>query len=58
MLPFIKGMEFAHARPATPYYNEISDAFSREIQKAMLGEATPSEALAAAEKAVNDILSQ
>ena len=58
MLPFVNGMVTAHTRPATPYYNEISDAFSREIQKAMLGEATPEEALAAAESAVNAILNQ
>ncbi len=56
MLPFVQGMQTAHARPATPKYNEISDAFSREIQKAMLGQASPQDALAAAEKAVNDIL--
>ena len=58
MLPFVEGMAFAHARPATPLYNQISDAFSREIQKAYLGEMAPEEALAAAEKAVNEILSQ
>ena len=58
MLPFAEGMASAHARPATPYYNEISDAFSREIQKAMLGETTPEEALASAEEAVNEILNQ
>lgn len=57
MLPFVQGMATAHARPATPVYNEVSDAFSREIQKAMLGQATPADALASAEKAVNDILS-
>ena len=58
MLPFVEGMEYAHTRPATPFYNEISDAFSREIQKAYLGLTTPAEALVAAEIAVNDILSQ
>jgi len=58
MLPFVEGMPFAHTRPATPLYNPISDAFSREIQKALLGESTPSDALNAAEKAVNDTLSQ
>ena len=56
MLPFVQGMATAHARPATPLYNEVSDAFSREIQKAMLGESTPADALASAEKAVNDVL--
>lgn len=56
MLPFVEGMPYAHTRPATPLYNEVSDAFSREIQKALLGEAKPEEALAAAEKAVNAVL--
>ncbi|HEX2980179.1 MAG TPA: ABC transporter substrate-binding protein [Anaerolineaceae bacterium] len=56
MLPFINGMEFAHTRPATPLYNQVSDAFSREIQRAYVGEITPEEALANAETAVNDIL--
>jgi multiple sugar transport system substrate-binding protein len=58
MLPFVEGMTYAHTRPATPKYNEVSNAFSTEIQKALLGEATPEEALAAAEQAVNDILQQ
>jgi multiple sugar transport system substrate-binding protein len=58
MLPFVEGMKTAHTRPATPLYNEISDAFSREIQKAMLGDATPEEALASAEAAVNAVLNQ
>jgi multiple sugar transport system substrate-binding protein len=58
MLPFVEGMEYAHTRPATPFYNELSDAFSREIQKAMLGEATPEEALSSAEEAVNKVLAQ
>ncbi len=56
MLPFIQGMPYAHTRPATPLYNQISDAFSRDIQGAMLGTATPAEALALAEKDVNAIL--
>jgi ABC-type glycerol-3-phosphate transport system substrate-binding protein len=56
MLPFIQGMPYAHTRPATPLYNQISEAFSREIQAAMLGSSSPADALAAAEKAVNDIL--
>lgn len=56
MLPFVEGMASAHARPATPKYFAVSDAFSREIQKALLGEATPADALAAAEAAVNEAL--
>jgi multiple sugar transport system substrate-binding protein len=58
MLPFVEGMAYAHTRPATPKYNEVSNAFSTEIQTALLGEATPEEALAAAEAAVNEILQQ
>jgi ABC-type glycerol-3-phosphate transport system substrate-binding protein len=56
MLPFIQGMPYAHTRPATPLYNQISEAFSREIQSALLGTASPAEALASAETAVNNIL--
>lgn len=58
MLPFVNGMQYAHSRPATPLYNQISDAFSREIQKSLLGQATPEEALKSAEAAVNDVISQ
>lgn len=56
MLPFVNGMATAHTRPATSKYYAVSDAFSREIQKALLGEATPAAALAAAETAVNEAL--
>lgn len=56
MLPFVQGMASAHTRPATPNYFAVSEAFSREIQKALLGEASPAEALAAAEAAVNEAL--
>ncbi|MBA4379229.1 MAG: ABC transporter substrate-binding protein [Anaerolinea sp.] len=58
MLPFINGMPYAHTRPATPLYNQVSEAFAREIQKALLGIASPADALSAAEKAVNEVLSQ
>ncbi|HKJ26452.1 MAG TPA: ABC transporter substrate-binding protein [Anaerolineales bacterium] len=56
MLPFVDGMPFAHTRPATPKYTEVSEAFSREIQQALLGEISPEEALINAESAVNAIL--
>ncbi len=56
MLPFVQGMATAHTRPATSKYYAVSDAFSREIQKALLGEASPADALAAAETAVNEAL--
>ena len=58
MLPFVQGMASAHTRPATIKYNAVSDAFSREIQLALLGQASPADALAAAEKAVNEALKQ
>jgi multiple sugar transport system substrate-binding protein len=56
MLPFVEGMAAAHTRPATDKYFAVSDAFSREIQKALLGEVSPGDALAAAEAAVNEAL--
>lgn len=56
MLPFVQGMANAHTRPATAKYFAVSDAFSREIQKALLGDATPADALASAEAAVNEAL--
>jgi multiple sugar transport system substrate-binding protein len=56
MLPFVQGMATAHTRPATVKYNAVSDAFSREIQLALLGTVKPADALKAAEKAVNDAL--
>lgn len=55
-LPFVENQQFARSRPATPDYAEISDAFSRELEVALLGEATAAEALSAAESAVNAIL--
>jgi multiple sugar transport system substrate-binding protein len=58
MLPFVEGMQYAHTRPATPQYFAVSDAFSREIQLALLGEATPEDALKSAETAVNEALQQ
>jgi multiple sugar transport system substrate-binding protein len=58
LLPFIEGAKYARARPAVPQYPEISDAFSEEIQKALAGLTSVDEALANAEKRVNEILSQ
>ncbi|MGH2550226.1 MAG: ABC transporter substrate-binding protein [Thermomicrobiales bacterium] len=57
LLPFVEQQVNAHNRPAVTNYPEISDAFSRELERALLGKATVDEALAAAEKAVNDLLS-
>jgi multiple sugar transport system substrate-binding protein len=58
LMPFVEGMAYAHTRPATPKYNEISEAFSTEIQKALLGDTTPELALQSAEQSVNNILNQ
>jgi len=55
-LPFVENQQFARSRPAVPEYSELSDVFSRELEAALLGEATAAEALAAAETAVNSIL--
>lgn len=57
LLPFVEQQANAHNRPPVTNYPEISDAFSRELERALLGEATVDEALAAAEKAVNGLLS-
>jgi len=56
MLPFIQGQPYAHTRPATPLYNQVSEAFSRDIQEALLGISSPADALAKAEMDVNQIL--
>jgi multiple sugar transport system substrate-binding protein len=56
LLPFVENQKNARNRPPVPNYPEISDAFSRELEKALLGEAEPKEALAAAESAVNELL--
>jgi multiple sugar transport system substrate-binding protein len=56
LLPFVENQKNAMNRPPVTNYPEISDAFSRELEKALLGAATVDEALAAAEKAVNDLL--
>lgn len=55
-LPFVDGAEHARSRPAVPIYPEISDAFSREIERALLGDIPVSEALSNAEEAVNSQL--
>ncbi|MFH7835202.1 MAG: ABC transporter substrate-binding protein [Candidatus Aenigmatarchaeota archaeon] len=56
LLPFIEGQKYAHARPMVPQYPEISDAFSEEIQKALYGTVSVDEALANAERRVNELL--
>jgi multiple sugar transport system substrate-binding protein len=56
LLPFVEQQVNAHNRPPVTNYPEISDAFSRELEAALLGATSPKEALAAAEKAVNELL--
>ena len=56
--PFVEQMAVAHARPNTPLYPQISLAFAQQIEKALAGEASVSDALAAAEKAVNDVIAK
>jgi len=56
LLPFVEQQKSAHNRPPVTNYPEISDAFSREIEVALLGQSSPQNALNAAEKAVNAIL--
>ncbi len=58
MKGFLAQMPYAHTRPAIPLYTQVSDAFAAEIQKAYLGIASPADALAAAEEAVNKVLNQ
>lgn len=56
--PFVEQMADAHARPNTPLYPKISFAFAQEIEKALAGESSVDDALAAAEKAVNDVIAK
>jgi ABC-type sugar transport system, periplasmic component len=58
LLPYVEQMADAHARPNSPLYPKISLAFAQQIEKALAGEASVDEALAAAEKAVNDVIAQ
>ncbi|MDT8899441.1 ABC transporter substrate-binding protein [Thermanaerothrix sp. 4228-RoL] len=54
--PFVEGQKYAHNRPPVPNYPEISDAFSREIERALIGEVSVKDALQTAETAVNALL--
>jgi len=55
---FIESQQYAHARPSVSNYQELSDLFSAEVQRALYGEASIPEALAAAEEAVNAVLAK
>jgi multiple sugar transport system substrate-binding protein len=54
--PFVDALPTAHARPNTPKYADASLAFAKQIEKALYGKASVPEALAAAEKDVNQVL--
>lgn len=56
--PYVEQMADAHARPNTPLYPAISLAFAQQIEKALAGEVGVDEALANAEKAVNQVIAQ
>lgn len=56
LLPFVENQKHARSRPAVTNYPEISDAFSRELEAALLGVTSVEDALAAAESAVNALL--
>lgn len=56
LLPFVENQQYARSRPAIGNYAEVSDAFSRELELAFLGEVEPADALAGAETAVNALL--
>lgn len=56
--PYVEQMADAHARPNTPLYPAISLAFAQQIEKALTGEVSVDEALANAEKAVNDVIAK
>ncbi|MER3437577.1 MAG: ABC transporter substrate-binding protein [Chloroflexota bacterium] len=56
LLPFIENQQYARNRPPVPNYPEISDAFSRQLEAALLGQTSVADALAAAERAVNALL--
>ena len=56
LIPFVQNQRYAHARPPITKYPEISDAFSKELEKALHGKVTVDQALASAEDAVNKVL--
>lgn len=56
LAPFVDNQRYARARPPITRYPEVSDAFSRELEKALHGTVSVDEALANAEAAVNEVL--
>jgi len=53
---FVENQQYAHPRLNTPLYSQVSFAFAKQIERALNGQVTPEEALAAAEEEVNAIL--
>lgn len=56
LVPFVDNQRYAHARSPITRYPEVSDVFSRELEKALHGTVSVEEALANAEAAVNEVL--
>jgi multiple sugar transport system substrate-binding protein len=56
LIPFVEMQQYAHNRPPVEKYAELSDAFSKALERALYGEASVEGALKEAETAVNDIL--
>lgn len=56
LLPFVESQQFARSRPSIANYAEVSDVFSRELERALLGDTDVATALADAEAAVNRLL--
>jgi multiple sugar transport system substrate-binding protein len=56
LLPFVENQQYARSRPSIANYAEVSDAFSRALEPALLGNTDAASALADAEAAVNDLL--
>lgn len=55
--PFVDALPNAQARPNSPVYPQVSLAFAREVEQALHGKKSASEALTDAETEVNQILS-
>ena len=56
LIPFVEMQKYAHNRPPVESYAELSDAFSRALERALYGEVSVEDALKEAETAVNGIL--
>lgn len=54
----IDQLQYAQARPASPGYKELQEVIMNEIQRAILGQATPAEALKTAADKANKLLAK